>query len=208
MSESYESEKGKNSANFESDRVNISLVKYFWQANPFTSSKTDTVPKFLRKIDVLKNFSENELRILANSMHFRKFSEKEVVFRQNDVGIGFYFIYSGRVDVIIEGQKSEDQEAAENLGTYLLSLNRFAYFGELALLQENSLRNATVIAKEPTELLRIFKPDIEELIQTNPNVVAKLLQSISLIVSQRLTSMTREIRELKYRISELEKINQ
>jgi len=141
-------------------------------------------------------------------MHFRKFSEKEVVFRQNDVGIGFYFIYSGRVDVIIEGQKSEDQEAAENLGTYLLSLNRFAYFGELALLQENSLRNATVIAREPTELLGIFKPDIEELIQTNPNVVAKLLQSISLIVSQRLTSMTREIRELKYRISELEKINQ
>ena len=204
---SYESDKQQNPNRFDEDKINISLVKYFWQANPFTSSKENTIPKFLKKIDVLKNFSENELRILANSMHFRRFSEKEVIFRQNDVGIGFYFIYSGRVDVIIAGEGQEDGDNDQKLGTYLLSLGRSAYFGELALLQENSLRNATVIAREPTELLGIFKPDIENLIQTNPAVVAKLLQSISLIVSQRLTSMTREIRELKFRIAELEKVD-
>ncbi|GAB4009605.1 MAG: hypothetical protein Fur0010_00520 [Bdellovibrio sp.] len=203
---SYEKDIATDVSKREQDRVNISLVKYFWQANHLSSSKENSIPKFLKKIDVLKNFSDNELRILANSMHFRRFSEKEVIFRQNDVGIGFYFIYSGRVDVIISGERQDDPDAEGKLGTYLLSLSRSAYFGELALLQENSLRNATVIAREPTELLGIFKPDIETLIQTDPAVVAKLLQSISLIVSQRLTSMTREIRELKYRISELEKV--
>lgn len=203
---SFEKERLENPKKFDEDKLNISLVKYFWQSSHFNRNDERNIPKFLKKIDVLKNFSDIELRILANSMHLRRFSEKEVIFRQNDVGIGFYFIYTGRVDVTISGVGHQDEiEPGENLGTYLLSLSRSAYFGELALLQENSLRNATVIAREPTELLGIFKPDIDNLIQTNPVVVAKLLQSISLIVSQRLTSMTREIRELKFRISELEK---
>jgi CRP/FNR family cyclic AMP-dependent transcriptional regulator len=181
-------------------KLDISMVKYFWQANPLSSSKGSNLPKFLRKIEVLKNFSENELRILSKFMHLRSFENKEVVFRQHDLGVGFYLLYSGHVDVIVDSDKEIDTERSN----YLLSLERRDYFGELALLQENSARNATVIARGNTELVGIFKPDVEMLISNYPVVAAKLLQSVSLIIANRLFSVTREVRELKYKISQAE----
>jgi CRP-like cAMP-binding protein len=158
------------------------------------------LPKFLGKIEVLKNFSDNELRILSKFMHLRSFENKEVIFRQHDLGVGFYLVYSGNVDVIVDSDKEDDSERSN----YLLSLERRDYFGELALLQENSARNATVIARGNTELVGIFKPDVEMLISNYPVVAAKLLQSVSLIIANRLFSVTREVRELKYKLSQIE----
>ncbi|MFT6068659.1 MAG: CRP-like cAMP-binding protein [Bacteriovoracaceae bacterium] len=181
-------------------KLDISMVKYFWQANPLSSRKGSNLPKFLRRIEVLKNFSDNELRILSKFMHLRTFENKEVVFRQHDLGVGFYLVYSGHVDVIVDSDKESDSERSN----YLLSLERRDYFGELALLQENSARNATVIARGNTELVGIFKPDVELLISNYPIVAAKLLQSVSLIIANRLFSVTREVRELKYKLSQAE----
>lgn len=198
---SYENEINSKIENNESlpNKLDISMIKYFWQANPLTSAKGDNIPKFLRHIKVLKNFSENELRILSQFMHLRRFDDKEVIFRQNDHGVGFYFLYSGNVDVIVNS--SDDSEKRSN---YLLSLEKYDYFGELALLQENSTRNATVMSRGTTELIGLFKPDIEGLIDSNPIVAAKLLQSISLIIANRLFSVTREVRELKYKLAQFD----
>lgn len=191
------------------DKLNISILKYFWQANPFTGKKADNIPKFLREIDVLKNFSDNELRILASYLHHRSFSNKESIFKQNEIGVGFYIIYSGNVDIIVEKDvihtASSDKEEPES--NYLLTLEKFDYFGELALLQESSVRNATAISREDSELLGLFKPDLEELIHNYPIVATKLLQSISVIISNRLFSLTKEVKELKYKLSQYEKDN-
>lgn len=189
-----------------SDKLEISLLKFFWQAGPFTSSKSHSVPKFLRKISVLKDFTDNELRILTKYLHYRNFSGGEIVFNQGDLGIGFYFIYRGQVDIIVERdsfQSSPDMEEVK--GRHVISLDRFDYFGELALLQDNSVRNATAVANDVTELLGIFKPDLDHLINEHPVVATKLLQSISVIVANRLFSLTREVRLLKDKITKLEK---
>lgn len=179
------------------EKLDISMLKYFWQANPFSSTKGGNIPKFLRRIEVLKNFSDNELRLLSQSMHLRSFENKEIIFRQNDLGVGFYFVYSGNVDVTVDSSKGTEETA-----NYLLSLDKYDYFGELALLQDNSARNATVVARGNTELLGIFKPDMEALILDHPIVAAKLLQSVSLIIANRLFSVTREVRALKYKLTQ------
>lgn len=198
---SYEKEISKKIDNDEAlpKKLDISMLKYFWQANPISSVKGDNIPKFLRKIKVLKNLSDNELRLLSHSLHLRSFENEEVVFRQHDLGVGFYFVYSGNVDVTVDSGK----EKGEGKSNYLLSLDKHDYFGELALLQDSSMRNATVVARGSTQLLGLFKPDIEALISNHPIVAAKLLQSISLIIANRLFSVTREVRELKYKLSQI-----
>jgi len=185
-------------------KVDISMAKYFWQASPLSGSRKDTVPKFLRSIEVLKNFSDNELRLLTKFLHLRSFDNGEVVFEQGDLGVGFYFIFSGHVDVIVDDSKNDHLDP-KNESRMVLLLERFDYFGELALLQEHSERNATVVARESCMLLGMFKPDVEELISYYPVVAAKLLQSISIIVANRLHSLTREARQLKYKLCQLEK---
>ncbi len=179
------------------DKLDISLLKYFWQASPITGSRPDTVPKYLRNIDVLKNFSDNELRILSRSLHLRVFTDGEVIFSQKDIGVGLYFIYSGQVDVKVENEVDED----ENI---VLTLDKNDYFGELALLQEGSVRNATAVSRDTTQLLGIFKPDVENLIESYPVVATKLLQSVSVIIANRLYSVTQELKRVKHRLNQME----
>ena len=112
-----------------------------------------------------------------------------------------YFVYHGQVDVIVESENIDNEESQENI---IITLDRGNYFGELALLQEVSIRNATAIAREKTQLLGIFKPDVEHLIETYPTVATKLLQSISIIIANRLYSVTQELKRLKHKIIVLE----
>lgn len=186
------------------EKLEISVLRYFWQSNPIMGKKVDSIPKFLRKIDVLKNFTENELRILAKFLHLRKFSAGETIFNQRELGVGFYLIYSGYTDIVVAGTDSLENEKEKNLG-HILTLEKYDYFGELALLQQNSSRSATAISRQGCELLGLFRPDLDQMINIYPLIAAKLLQSVSLIVANRLFSITREVQELKYKINILEK---
>ena len=138
-----------------STRIDFGMMKYLWMANPLSRVRKDSIPRFLRNVELLKNFSDNELRILAKFMHNRKFSESDVVFREGEIGIGFYFIFSGLVEL---SKADYGHEVGEEK---FLVLDEFSYFGEMALLQDGNPRSATAIAKSPCELIGIFKPDLE-----------------------------------------------
>lgn len=187
-------------------KLDIPILKYFWQSNPLFTSNKNSIPRFLRKIKVLENFSDYELRVLSKSMHFRQYSDGEKVFSQNDIGVGFYFIYSGRVDIIVEDdQVVKDRDDLSPKVNHVVSLDKMDYFGELALLQQQSIRNASAVARESCQLLGIFKPDLENLINTNPTVATRLLQAVSIITANRLFSLTNEVRRLKFKIKEMDK---
>jgi CRP/FNR family cyclic AMP-dependent transcriptional regulator len=179
-------------------KIEFSMMKYLWLANPLSGSRKDSIPKFLRNIELLKNFSDNELRILSKFLHNRKFEEEEAVFRAGEVGIGFYFIFSGTIE--LNRDDIDNEISDENF----LTLEKFAYFGELALLQESNQRTATAIAKNKCELVGIFKPDLDNLILRHPVIAAKLIQSISISLADRLYFLTSEASKMYKRIKQLE----
>ncbi len=179
------------------ERLDIPMLKYFWLSSPLSTRRKEAIPYFLRHIHVLNNFSENELRLLSKFFHQRAFSKDEIIFSEGDSGLGFYFILSGHVEIMVKEPHSEDF-------TSLGHLERFDYFGELALLEENSNRSASAMAKDNSILLGIFKPDLEELIDYYPTVAAKLLQSISIIVANRLSLITNEMKILKEKLKRTE----
>ncbi|PIK14240.1 cyclic nucleotide-binding domain-containing protein [Halobacteriovorax sp. JY17] len=188
-------------------KLDIPILKYFWQSNPLFTSNKNSIPRFLRKIKVLENFSDYELRLLSKALHLRQFSDGETIFNQNDIGVGFYFIFSGRVDIIVEDDQRVSDSSNESKLNHVVSLDKMDYFGELALLQQQSVRNATALARESCQLLGIFKPDLENLINTNPTIATKLLQAVSIITANRLFSVTNEVRRLKFKIKQLESQN-
>jgi CRP/FNR family cyclic AMP-dependent transcriptional regulator len=201
MSSSYEKDVKESGIEDKSlsDKIDFGVMKYLWMANPLSRVRRDSIPRFLRNVELLKSFSDNELRILAKYMHSRKFSESDIVFREGEIGIGFYFIFSG----LIELSKTDyGHEVGEEK---FLILDEFSYFGEMALLQEGNPRTATAIAKSPCELIGIFKPDLERLIENSPVIAAKLIQSISLALADRLYYLTEEASKLSRRLRKLER---
>jgi CRP/FNR family transcriptional regulator, cyclic AMP receptor protein len=201
MGSSYEKEVKESGVTDSSlpKRIDFGMMKYLWMANPLSKVRRDSIPRFLRNVELLKNFSDNELRILAKSMHSRKFSEADVVFREGEIGIGFYFIFSGLIELT---KNDYNHEVGEEK---FLILDEFSYFGEMALLQDGNPRSATAIAKTPCELIGIFKPDLERLIENHPIIAAKLIQSISLALADRLYYLTEEASKLSRRLRKLER---
>ena len=203
MASSYENEikeAGSNKLEI-TNKIDFSMMKYLWMANPLNGRRKDSIPKFLRNIELLKNFSDNELRILSKYMHNRKFSEGEVVFRSGEVGIGFYFIFSGTIEL------SHDDINSEVNQEKFLVLDEFGYFGELALLQDGNQRTATAIARNQCELVGIFKPDLDHLIIRYPVIGTKLIQSISIVLADRLYYLTYEASKMYKKIKQLEARN-
>ena len=176
-------------------KINISVLRYFWQLSFFSGRGEKVLPKFLRNRSILQNFSDNELRVLSHYLHRRKFHPQETIFKQGDMGVGLYFIFSGQVDMSV----------SSDLGSrYVTTLNRGDIFGELALCQERTIRTATAISKQECELLGVFKPDLEEMISHHPAIGAKLLQSVSVVIAERLSAIAIEMRNLKQKFVELE----
>jgi len=177
------------------ENVEISILKHFWDTGIFSNKKKESISRFLRSVDIYSNFSTNELRILAKSLHPRNFKNKEKVFSRGEIGFGFYLIFRGGVDVIQE----------EGSALSVATLDKGDYFGELSLLQKNYQRDVTIIASSETMLLGLLKPDLEDLIEAYPRIAAKLLQSLSMVVTSRAFSLAEEIRTLKHKIKSLER---
>jgi CRP/FNR family transcriptional regulator, cyclic AMP receptor protein len=168
-------------------RLEMGFIRYFWEASPL-SRRGEGIPKFLKKIKALKNFSDNELRILTKYIHRRTFKSGECIFERGEKGFGFYYILSGQVDLYLNDKEMNDNH---------VNLKKYDHFGELALLQENSLRTVSAYSKSFTVLLGIFKPDLNDLISNDPTIAAKFLQSISWILANRLEVMGHDLLLLK-----------
>lgn len=183
-----------------SDRLDIPLLKYLWDAGPLAFLGGESYHEFFKKISVLSSFSDNEVRVFTKYLHRREFTINEVIFRQGDSGYGFYFIFNGSVNIY----SNHHSLNTEDPGDLIVRLEKRQYFGEMGLLEEFNRRSATVIAAENTVLLGIFKPDLDRMLEIHPVLGAKFLRETALIMANRMGQLTREIVSLKKKMKEFE----
>lgn len=188
---------------FGEDKLKIPALKYFWQVSPLSSGKVNNIPKFLRALKVFEQFSDYELKVFSSFMHQRHYVNDEIVIKEGDSGFGFYLIFSGNIEIFASRTIVEDGKV-ESDDQFVIRLSKYEYFGELALLEQQSKRNASAISKGSSTLLCIYKPDLEEMIDRHPVIGAKFLQAIALIVAMRFNSVTNELRNSKDRIKVLQ----
>jgi CRP-like cAMP-binding protein len=97
----------------------------------------------------------------------RTFLPDEVIFAEFEPGNTFYFIQSGRVELI--------KLIGNNIEKTLDVLQPSEMFGEMALL-ENSPRSATAIALDVVKVLEFNRKNFEILMTSNPQIAMRLLK--------------------------------
>lgn len=192
-----------NKEQFENDRLSIPTLKYFWQASPLTRNRSGNIPKFLRSIKEFEYLSDYELKQFSGFLHQRIYRDGEKIISEGQSGFGFYIIQEGTVEIFARSNKLVEGESTA-CERFVTNLSKYEFFGELALLETQNRRNATVKAKGRSILLAIYKPDFEELISRYPVIGAKFLQAISSIVAARFNNVAQEITILKDKIVDLE----
>ena len=107
-------------------------------------------PGLLRRNRLFDVLDEVEMRAVLEFAKLRRAAAEERIFAKGDPGDSLYVILRGRVAV-----QTESQDAKLML---LNILDTGAVFGEIAML-DGGERTATIVAQEPTELLRIDRKD-------------------------------------------------
>ncbi|MCE3009645.1 MAG: cyclic nucleotide-binding domain-containing protein [Proteobacteria bacterium] len=171
------------------------MVEFIW--NSLLKNEKATLRKLLKSNILFQDLNPFELSLVENIVNVRNYRPGENIFRQGEVGVGMYIILSGSVTIFVEEIQENSQTAFNSKHTAVTHLKATDFFGELALVEDESRRSASASAHEETILVGFFKPDLLEIISRNPSAGVKILTRLSEVLGLRLRQTTARITELK-----------
>jgi CRP-like cAMP-binding protein len=168
--------------------------------NKFGKKKKKTSIDILSENYLFQDLTTKELKILNAIVHMRNYVEGELIFRQNDTGVGMYIIVKGAVDIIAEQYEGDNVNE-----TVIVTLTEDDFFGELALIEEKGERSATAKAAQDTALIGFFKPNLMEIMEMNPGIGVKITWRLCQVLGQRLKDTNDNLANVKQLLKSQEK---
>ena len=135
---------------------------------------------------LLEGVPEDDVRALLSIARRRKFGRGEVVFHENDPADTLHLIDKGRFAVRTQTALGDT--------AILAVLGPGDMFGELALLEGNEPRSATVSSLEPGETRSVHRMDFERLRRQHPETASVLIG----ILSGQVRRLSRHLLEALY----------
>ena len=163
----------------------VMKVDAIW-SNVFRTKRKDSLGEILQFIPLFRELTPKELRILERVVHLRSYRAGEPVFLETEPGAGMYVIRSGQVDIVVNYQTENP--------LILTEMEAGDFFGEMALLGD-TVRSASAIARGRAELIGFFHPDLMEIINTHPEMGAKISMGLARTLAERLRFTTIQLRD-------------
>ena len=125
----------------------------------------------LRNVPLFARVNERVLALLAARLRRRTYRRNEVIFHRGDPAGALHVIRSGRVKITLPS--AEGEEAIITL------MGPGDSFGEMAALDANATRSATVTAIEQTETLALPREDVLAAARAEPDLALALIQELA-----------------------------
>jgi CRP/FNR family transcriptional regulator, cyclic AMP receptor protein len=136
--------------------------------------KEPVVEALLKRIPIFEDLSKRELMAVERILHQRDYVPEEIIFREDEPGLGMYMIESGRVSILSESAKLKIAEFSDG-----------AFFGEISLL-DDAPRSASAVATTSCRIYGLFRPDLFSLIERDPKLGLKIILHLASLIAQRL----------------------
>ena len=120
----------------------------------------------LREVNLLHGLKESDLVSLAADLAERRVAAGEPIVGEGTGGVAFFFILQGETTVSVAGEE-------------VATLKRGDYVGELALLDPEGPRSATVTAKTDVVLAAMSAWQFRPFVLAHPEVAWMLLQRLA-----------------------------
>ncbi len=141
----------------------------------------------LRRVPMFAELDRRELAEVRKILYRRQYQAGEVIFRQDDPGVGMYVIEEGTVAI-----------THEPTNRLLAALGEGDFFGEIALLNETP-RSARAVATAPAVLYGLFQPELYDLVKRAPRLGVKLLLPLARNLGARLVHADGQLERLQAR---------
>jgi CRP-like cAMP-binding protein len=116
----------------------------------------------LRRVPLFAELGDEELTHLAGAVNEVEVPPGQLLVQPGTAGTGMFFIAEGTA--VVETKRDE------------IELGPGQFFGELALMSEDSTRTARVLAKTELRCLALDRASFRTLVAEHPEVAATLLE--------------------------------
>jgi CRP/FNR family cyclic AMP-dependent transcriptional regulator len=120
----------------------------------------------LREVHLLQGLKDADLVSLAGDLAERRVAAGDTIVGEGTGGVAFFFVLEGETTVTVGGEE-------------VASLKRGEYIGELALLDPEGPRTATVTAKTDVVLAAMSTWQFRPFILAHPEIAWTLLQRLA-----------------------------
>jgi CRP/FNR family transcriptional regulator, cyclic AMP receptor protein len=120
--------------------------------------------RLLSGVDFLEPLSEEELEKLAQRCPDLRFEPNEIICTPHDHSHRFFVLKEGRVRIYKLSPKGHQQTIAE--------------ISDGTVLAGQRLQETYVQASEPTTLVSLYPDDVERLIESNPKVAMRIIETL------------------------------
>ena len=120
----------------------------------------------LREVALLRGLDDRQLAGLAADLAERRVAAGDTIVGEGTGGIAFFFVLEGETSVSVGGEE-------------VATLGRGEYVGELALLDPEGPRTATVTAKTDVHLAAMSSWQFRPFVLGHPEVAWTLLQRLA-----------------------------
>ena len=151
------------------------------------NGERQTLLQQLKHIPLFAELSKGELKEIERLIHLRRYKNNEVIFWEDEPGVGMYIVHQGEVGIYKAYGTAEQRQLAH--------LQTGDFFGEMALLEDES-RSATAVALTDSHLLGLFHPDMFDLFTRKPQLGIKLLAALAGMLAKRLRKTNLDLWEL------------
>lgn len=139
--------------------------------------------KTLRESRVFRNLSASALAQLASLAGEQEIAARATLFSEGDVGETLYLIRYGTVAILRRDRQSSVDEEIAVLGSG-------SHFGEMALVNGDHKRHASVRAQENTFLLAFDRSQLEALAMEEPAIGLEIYRALAAALAKRLSAAT------------------
>jgi CRP-like cAMP-binding protein len=122
---------------------------------------------FLQRVPLFQGLKNNQKELLARRFVAREYKAGDKIVTQGKGGEGFFIIVLGHADAF--RSRSDGNEVLVN------SFGATDFFGELALLDEEGLRTASVVTTEATKCLVLTRWDFLGLLKEDNEMAVSIL---------------------------------
>jgi len=123
--------------------------------------------ELLQRVRLFEGLGRSELEMLSRSFKDRTFPAGQTVAQEGSGGVGFFVIESGEATVTVGGDEKRKFGAGD-------------YFGEIALIDEDSLRTATITADTELKCWGLTAWEFRPLVETHAPIAWALLKTMAM----------------------------
>ena len=148
----------------------------------------------LKAVPVFEELSNREVQNIARIAYQRHYSAGEVIIHEGQNSAGMY--------IMVDGQAEVTKSLEDGTILHLATLENSGLFGDVGLL-DSSPRTATVKATRDSSIIGFFRPELLELMNSNPRLASKVIFKLGQILTARFRFIHNEFEKAQAEIGRL-----